>query len=220
MDLSKRPEGATHYSETGDRWYRMPSALGGDYDYISHLMNNWDAKKGPPMFNDLKPIVDWTTAPDNATHALTTGPKWRGDSDVAGRIDFVEFVDGEYVDDLYGEYDIGNYSWIVLEHRPEIEEAIKNMHDTSPSAHYDKYIYRVRIKPEDVERGYIDVKLDPYRVGKVCGVGGGALEQCLKKAMRGTDKGHSKKRVLEEIISAANRGLEMISEDESNEQSD
>jgi len=216
MDLSKRPEGATHYSESGDTWYRIPSELGGDYDYMSHLRDRWIGSNGSPIYQDLKPIVDWSKAPDNATHALTTGTEWSGCSDIVGRIDFVEFVDGEYVDDLYGEYDIGNDSWIVLEQRPtdKTDEDIKHMHDTSPSAHYDKYMYRVNIKPEDAVRGYIEVKLDPYRVGKVCGVGGGALEQCLKKAMRGTDKGHSEKRVLEEIISAAKRGLEMIEEDE------
>lgn len=96
----------------------------------------------------------------------------------------------------------------------ELSDEYGEYFDDTPSAHYDKYMYRVRVTQDDADKGYKDIKVDPYRVGKVCNVGGGALEQCLKKSMRGTDKGHDMLTVLKEIKRACERGIEMIEEDE------
>lgn len=97
--------------------------------------------------------------------------------------------------------------------REEIEQAAGVAPAVSVDSHYQKYVYRVKLSDQDVKNGFVDVKLDPYRVASVCGVGGGALEHCLKKAMRGTDKGHDLRYVYNEIIKAAMRGIEMIDED-------
>ena len=97
--------------------------------------------------------------------------------------------------------------------REEIEQAAGVSSDVTVDSHYQKYVYRVKLSDQDIENGFVDVKLDPYRVASVCGVGGGALEHCLKKAMRGTDKGHDLRYVYNEIIKAAMRGIEMIDED-------
>jgi len=97
--------------------------------------------------------------------------------------------------------------------REEIEQAAGVAPVVSVDSHYQKYVYRVKLSDQDVKNGFVDVKLDPYRVASVCGVGGGALEHCLKKAMRGTDKGHDLRYVYNEIIKAAMRGIEMIDED-------
>jgi len=97
--------------------------------------------------------------------------------------------------------------------REEIEQTAGVLSDALVDSHYQKYVYRVNLSDQDIKNGFVDVKLDPYRVASVCGVGGGALEHCLKKAMRGTDKGHDLRYVYNEIIKAAMRGIEMIDED-------
>lgn len=88
------------------------------------------------------------------------------------------------------------------------------MVDESFSAHYDKYVWMVGITKQDAERGYKELRIDPYRVEKICNITDPALAQCNKKAMRGTDKGHDLRTVYKEIISAAQRGLDMLDEDE------
>lgn len=186
------------------------------------------------------PRVDWyhQDTPDWATHALTTGPEWSGDKGFIGKVVFDTLQD-----DGQGEmWNVGNNAWIILSERPkttvekvrdeclseaesfvpkespikvleELSDKYSKYYNDTPSAHYDKYMYRVRLTTEDCTRGFKDIKLDPYRVGKVCNVGGGALEQCLKKSMRGTDKGHDMLTVLKEIKRACERGIEMIEED-------
>jgi hypothetical protein len=160
--------------------------------------------------------VDWSEVPDWATHALTTGPEWSGSSDMVGEIEFVICRDGHYYAYplCFVLYEISNKGWIVLEERPKHDQPEQ---EQSYSDHYDKYLYKVKVNQDDADKGFVTVKLDPYRVAKVCNIGGGALEQTLKKSMRGTDKGHSERVVLEEIICAAKRGIDMLDEDGINE---
>lgn len=79
--------------------------------------------------------------------------------------------------------------------------------------HYQKH-YHVILTENDKANGHVEILLDPYRIADIYQVGGGAREQILKKALRYTDKGHSEEEVLREIISAAERRLEMLREDE------
>jgi hypothetical protein len=74
--------------------------------------------------------------------------------------------------------------------------------------------YTRHLTDRDKEQGFVTFKLDPYRVAGVYGIEGGPREHMLKKILRYTAKGHSEREVLQEIICAANRRLEMISEDE------
>jgi len=78
--------------------------------------------------------------------------------------------------------------------------------------HYDNYWLR-RVSKAELKRGFIKLKLDPYRVCAVLKIGGGAREQILKKAMRWTDKGDSEKKVIGEIMQACERRLQMLKED-------
>lgn len=61
------------------------------------------------------------------------------------------------------------------------------------------------------------VKLDPYRIGKVYSLGGGPREHILKKCLRGTDKGHTERQVIDEIQACLDRWKEMVLEDEQEE---
>lgn len=72
----------------------------------------------------LKP--DWTIAPDDATHVLTTGPMWNGSLDHVGELHFVKLnMEGHYIDadrpynETSATYALGAYGWLVLEARPE-----------------------------------------------------------------------------------------------------
>ncbi len=78
--------------------------------------------------------------------------------------------------------------------------------------HYQT-VYRKPLTNEDCSNGYVDILLDPYRVCDIYKTGGGPREQIVKKGLRWTDKGHTEEKVLKEIISAAQRGLDMIEED-------
>lgn len=82
----------------------------------------------------------------------------------------------------------------------------------TPNAHYQA-TYRRRITAADKRAGFVEIKLDPYRICDVLNVGGGAREQIAKKALRWAGKGQTEREVLDEIICAAERRLEMLDED-------
>lgn len=242
INWSNAPADATHFGEDGSGykyWYRIPSKLGDDYDYIIGEMSNWRSNFGSPRAKELIPRpssepewIKWGGGemPVKAGTPITV--KHRSGSvygENAGEYysrhwshtDCLSDIIAFYVREEEKEEDvvanINNLSNSILDIKKNSEGSIGvtvTDNNKSPSAHYEKYIYRVNLTDDDKENGYVDVKLDPYRVGKVCNVGGGALEQILKKAMRGVDKGHDERQVLNEIISAANRGIEMLDEDQ------
>lgn len=64
---------------------------------------------------------------------------------------------------------------------------------------------------------YKGVKLDPARICDIYGVNRLMMATIIKKALCAGNRGHKDKRQdLLDIINAANRELEMMSEDESN----
>ena len=75
-----------------------------------------------------------------------------------------------------------------------------------PDKHYNNLL-KLKVTPKDLDRGYVSVRLDPYLIGKVCGVLGGAMEHILKKALRGAKKGHTENEVFAEIICCAEGGI-------------
>jgi acyl carrier protein len=83
---------------------------------------------------------------------------------------------------------------------------------TDKGKHY-RYSYRVNVGREHSDIGYIHINLDPYRICQLYSVGGGCIEHIIKKALRGSEKGHNKEDLLKEIICCAERGLEMLEED-------
>ena len=54
------------------------------------------------------------------------------------------------------------------------------------------------------------VKMDPYLIAHIFKMGGGPLEHIMKKCLRGTSKGHTEEKILQEIICSAERGLEIL----------
>jgi hypothetical protein len=79
--------------------------------------------------------------------------------------------------------------------------------------HY-RNTYSRKLTDSEVTCGHLTLKIDPYRVCKMMGVGGGPREHAMKKLMRGGDKGHSEAMMWEEVIACATRALEMIVEDQ------
>ena len=65
--------------------------------------------------------IDWSKAPEWATHAMTTDPKWDGALELKGSIRFARLNGVKYVD--YSGRDeavlmIGKKSWVVAQERP------------------------------------------------------------------------------------------------------
>lgn len=66
--------------------------------------------------------VDWSKAPDDATHALTTGPKWCGPSDTIGKITFGRVNADGVIENSLGPFLISDDAWVVLETRPAVSQ--------------------------------------------------------------------------------------------------
>ncbi len=79
--------------------------------------------------------------------------------------------------------------------------------------HYNVF-YTRPLTDAEIQAREVTIKMDPYRVCDVYGVGGGAREQIIKKGLRWISKGDTEKQVLTEIISAASRRIEMLDEDQ------
>ena len=79
-------------------------------------------------------------------------------------------------------------------------------------AHYN-CLYTRKLTDKELEDCEVRVKLDPYRICEVWGVKGGAREQIIKKGLRWTSKGDSERKVIQEIMQACERRLEMLDED-------
>jgi hypothetical protein len=78
--------------------------------------------------------------------------------------------------------------------------------------HYNN-VYERALTPDELENGRIKITDDPYLISLVCGVTDPALQHILKKAIRGEKKGHCLKFVLQEIIGAAQRRIDIIDGD-------
>lgn len=99
----------------------------------------------------------------------------------------------------------------------EIEEKVEGaapewMVEPSADAHYAGMVLRIDLTEVDRQRGYAEVRLDPYRMADFYGIGGGPREQVFKKAIRGTSKGHSELQVIDDIRAAVDRWEQMVLE--------
>jgi hypothetical protein len=82
--------------------------------------------------------------------------------------------------------------------------------------HY-RFSYRVKVTHDDADRGYIDIKMDPYRVIDIYKITSPWLQHLIKKVLNNGDRGHNTpKEELKDIMCAAQRGIEMIEENERN----
>lgn len=79
--------------------------------------------------------------------------------------------------------------------------------------------YRIleKIKDDDIGKHYRHeyrgIKFDPYRVCWLYGIKGGPREHIVKKALRGTDKGHTELELINELQACLDRWREMVEED-------
>lgn len=85
--------------------------------------------------------------------------------------------------------------------KPETEEP-------RTDTHYNNTLH-IPATQADVDAGYVEVKLDPYLVQRICNVTDPVLQHIHKKAQRGTSKGHSMFELLTEIKQSAERGIEL-----------
>lgn len=82
--------------------------------------------------------------------------------------------------------------------------------------HY-RFQYTVVLTNEDIEEGKVTIKLDPFRLASIYRMEDFAMKTILKKALCAGDRGHKDfEQDLKDIISAAERRLEMLYEDRSN----
>ena len=79
--------------------------------------------------------------------------------------------------------------------------------------HYQTF-YTRPLTSSELASGKLKLKLDPYRIADILNLGGGAREQIFKKSARWDTKGQSEREVLNEIMQACTRRLEMLNEDE------
>lgn len=78
--------------------------------------------------------------------------------------------------------------------------ATESVSETDPGLHY-RYEYK-------------GIKLDPYRIAEIYNINDFALQTILKKVLRAGRAHKDLKQDLKDIISAAERRLEMLEEDE------
>jgi len=95
-----------------------------------------------------------------------------------------------------------------------LTEEIKKKKDHGQ--HY-RALYRIKISEHDIKRGFIDIKLDPFRIASILNMTSFAMQTILKKCAFAGMRGHKDyKQDLNDIICAAERELEIITEDEVN----
>jgi hypothetical protein len=85
--------------------------------------------------------------------------------------------------------------------------------DKDTGAHY-RYSHRAKVSQADADRGYVDVKLDPYRICDIYQTGGGPREHIVKKGLRGLRKGDTERGLIKQLRDALDRWEEMLDEDE------
>lgn len=81
-----------------------------------------------------------------------------------------------------------------------------------PGAHYRKELL-INISQEDLDRGHVIVKLDPARIAQVYSGMSGMRFTILKKVLRCGTGGKTYIEDLQDIISAAQREIEILKED-------
>ncbi|MGZ7119633.1 MAG: hypothetical protein ACXVH2_07985 [Methanobacterium sp.] len=84
--------------------------------------------------------------------------------------------------------------------------------EKDPGAHY-RHNLRVKVTKEDLERGFIDVQLDPARVARTWNMVSPMLFTVLKKIARAGKSHNSYKEDLIDCQDALRRELEIMEED-------
>lgn len=91
-----------------------------------------------------------------------------------------------------------------------VEEQPK--YETEDKGKHYRHSFKLRLSEEDTSNGYVTVNLDPYRISDVYELGGWR-EHVVKKALRGTLKGHSEQELIDELRACIERADQMMKED-------
>lgn len=116
-----------------------------------------------------------------------------------------------------GAFEVKEWDWwqkrieLGLEKKVE-EEVMSDAAQEDTGAHY-RYSHRTKVSQADADRGYVDVKLDPYRICSIYQVGGGPREHIVKKGLRGLRKGDTELGLIKQLRDALDRWEEMVKED-------
>lgn len=90
-------------------------------------------------------------------------------------------------------------------------DCIPSEDNKDPGAHY-RHNLRIKVTQEDLERGHIDVQLDPAKIDRVYNLNGMGFTM-LKKVLRMGRGNKTKRQDLIDIGDAARRELELMNED-------
>lgn len=91
-----------------------------------------------------------------------------------------------------------------------LSEVLEGLPDKDFGKHY-RYSFRLNLTPEESKRGYVIVNIDPYRISEVYELGGWR-EHLVKKAIRGTEKGHTEDELIAELQCTLDRAKQMREE--------
>ena len=130
-----------------------------------------------------------------------------------------DLVNHDYEKDWVGVATFGEAPLVLLnineEHtvvvegsKQQIDEVLEIKRDMGQ--HY-RYSFRLNLTPQDIENGFVMVNLDPYRISTVYNLGGWR-EHLVKKGIRGTEKGHTEKELLDELQCILDRAKQMYEE--------
>lgn len=112
---------------------------------------------------------------------------------------------------FYGEMDKNDLIFKLVETNPgQVEE--KPKHGTGDKGKHYRHSFKLRLSASDIANGYVTVNLDPYRISDVYELGGWR-EHVVKKALRGTLKGHSEQELIDELRACIDRAEQMMKED-------
>ena len=117
--------------------------------------------------------------------------------------------DGCYIFD--GEDNENDLIFKLVEINPARVEAQPERSTEDKGKHY-RHSFKLRLSEADIANGYITVNLDPYRISDVYELGGWR-EHVVKKALRGTLKGHSEQELIDELRACIDRAEQMMRED-------
>lgn len=85
-----------------------------------------------------------------------------------------------------------------------------------PGAHY-RHNLRVKVTQDDLDRGHIDVQIDPYRIALTYNMTDHMEFFILKKNLRMGSAHKDKRQELLDIIDAANRRIQVLDEEAEDE---
>ncbi len=129
---------------------------------------------------------------------------------LSGRESSLSFVsNGAWIwEDIPAENDL---TFKLVEINPSrVEEQSK--HEMEDKGKHYRHSFKLRLSESDIANGYVTVNLDPYRISDVYELGGWR-EHVVKKALRGTLKGHSEQELIDELRACIDRAEQMMKED-------